>query len=245
LIDRIILPLEMRIDADSPTVDARLPDGSRVNAVIPPAAIDGPSITIRKFARERLRIGDLIRNASLTQHMTSFLEACVAARLNVLVSGGTGSGKTTLLNILSEHISEKERIVTIEDAAELQLNQDHTVRLDAQPPGAAGAENAERISSIQTRAADCPAPGGVGGLCYNPSHPLTGAGPCRTNKYSSYGPRCSAPCCVKRAKNRAKASKIPPTSSASLRAHSPHMNTDARRSRCLNWRFSPSASTIL
>ncbi len=138
LIDSIILPLGRYIDADSPTVDARLPDGSRVNAVIPPAAIDGPSLTIRKFARERMGVQDLIRLGSLTEHMALFLEACVVARLNIIVSGGTGSGKTTLLNILSSFIPETERIVTIEDAAELQLQQEHVVRLEAQPPNLEG-----------------------------------------------------------------------------------------------------------
>ncbi len=138
LIDRIISPLGRRIDEDSPTVDARLPDGSRVNAVIPPAAIDGPSVTIRKFARERLHVADLIRLGSLTEHMAEFLRACVVGRLNIVVSGGTGSGKTTLLNVLSEYIPEEERIVTIEDAAELQLHQEHVVRLEAKPPNVEG-----------------------------------------------------------------------------------------------------------
>ncbi len=133
LIDRIILPLGRRIDSDSPTVDARLPDGSRVNAVVRPVAIDGPSITIRKFSKERLRVDDLIRLGSLTQHMADFLKACVVSRLNIVVSGGTGAGKTTLLNILSEYIPEEERIVTIEDAAELQLHQEHVVRLETKP----------------------------------------------------------------------------------------------------------------
>ncbi|MDX1600200.1 MAG: CpaF family protein [Anaerolineales bacterium] len=138
LIDRIVLPLGRRIDADNPTVDARLPDGSRVNAVIPPVAIDGPSVTIRKFSKERLRVHDLIKFGSLTEHMADFLEACVVARLNIIVSGGTGSGKTTLLNILSENIPEGERIVTIEDAAELQLHHDHLVRLETKPPNVEG-----------------------------------------------------------------------------------------------------------
>jgi pilus assembly protein CpaF len=138
LIDKIILPLGRRIDADNPTVDARLPDGSRVNAVIPPVAVDGPSVTIRKFAKERLRIGDLIDYGSLTDHMAAFLEACVVARLNMVVSGGTGSGKTTLLNILSEFIPEGERIVTIEDAAELQLHHINLVRLETKPANVEG-----------------------------------------------------------------------------------------------------------
>jgi len=138
LIDRIILPLGRRIDADNPTVDARLPDGSRVNAVIPPVAIDGPSVTIRKFSRERLRIPDLVRFGSITQNMARFLEACVVARLNIVVSGGTGSGKTTLLNILSAFIPVNERLVTIEDAAELQLHHENLVRLEVKQPDVSG-----------------------------------------------------------------------------------------------------------
>ena len=138
VIDRIILPLGRRIDADNPTVDARLPDGSRVNAVVAPVALDGPSITIRKFSKERLRVQDLIRLGSLTEHMAQFIEACVVAKLNIVVAGGTGSGKTTLLNVLSEYIPEGERLVTIEDAAELQLNQSNLVRLEARPPNVEG-----------------------------------------------------------------------------------------------------------
>jgi pilus assembly protein CpaF len=131
IIDRIILPLGRRVDQDAPLVDARLPDGSRVNAVIPPVAIDGPAITIRKFSRKRLTIEDLIGFNSVTPQIAEFLKACIVSRLNVVVSGGTGSGKTTLLNVLSGFIPDDERIVTIEDAAELQLNQDHVVRLEA------------------------------------------------------------------------------------------------------------------
>ena len=138
LIDRIILPLGRRIDAESPTVDARLPDGSRVNAVIPPAAIDGPGLTIRKFSRKKLSVEDLMQLDTLTRNMAEFLKACVLGRLNILVSGGTGSGKTTLLNVLSEFIPEHERILTIEDAAELQLHQEHVFRLEARPPNADG-----------------------------------------------------------------------------------------------------------
>lgn len=134
IIERIVLPLGRRIDAENPTVDARLPDGSRVNAVIPPVAIDGPCITIRKFRKDKLRIEQLIQFGSLTEHMVEFLRACVRARLNIVISGGTGSGKTTLLNVLSSFIPENERIVTIEDAAELQLQQDHVVRLESRPP---------------------------------------------------------------------------------------------------------------
>jgi pilus assembly protein CpaF len=130
IIDRIILPLGRRVDFDSPTVDARLPDGSRVNAVVRPVAIDGPSITIRKFRKDRLQVPDLINFGSLTQHMASFLEACVKAHFNIVISGGTGSGKTTLLNVLSSFIPENERIITIEDAAELQLQQDHVMRME-------------------------------------------------------------------------------------------------------------------
>lgn len=138
IIDRIILPLGRRIDADSPTVDARLPDGSRVNAVIPPVAIDGPSITIRKFSKEKLSINNLIDFGSITEKMAEFLRACVLAHLNIIISGGTGSGKTTLLNVLSSYIPENERIITIEDAAELQLQQDHVLRMETKPAGVDG-----------------------------------------------------------------------------------------------------------
>ena len=130
IIDRIILPLGRRVDADSPAVDARLPDGSRVNAVIRPVSIDGPCITIRKFKKDKLSIQQLIDYGSLTQNMGEFVRACVLAHLNIVISGGTGSGKTTLLNVLSSFIPEGERIVTIEDAAELQLQQDHVLRLE-------------------------------------------------------------------------------------------------------------------
>jgi len=138
IIERIIAPLGRRIDAESPTVDARLPDGSRVNAVIPPVAIDGPSITIRKFRKEKLTVKQLIEYESLTAQMAEILRACVLSRLNIVISGGTGSGKTTLLNVLSCYIPEEERIVTIEDAAELQLNQEHVVRLETKPAGVDG-----------------------------------------------------------------------------------------------------------
>lgn len=130
IIDRIILPLGRRIDADSPTVDARLPDGSRVNAVIPPVAIDGPSLTVRKFNKDKLQVQQLVDLGSLTPQMAEFLRVCVISRLNVVISGGTGSGKTTLLNVLSAYIPEEERIITIEDAAELQLQQEHVVRME-------------------------------------------------------------------------------------------------------------------
>src|SRR5918996_2851098 len=130
VIDRIILPLGRRVDADTPTVDARLPDGSRVNAVIRPVSIDGPSITIRKFKKDKLSIQQLIDYGSLTSQMAEFIRACVLAHLNIVISGGTGSGKTTLLNVLSSYIPEEERIITIEDAAELQLQQDHVLRME-------------------------------------------------------------------------------------------------------------------
>jgi pilus assembly protein CpaF len=138
IIEKIISPLGRRIDADSPTVDARLPDGSRVNAVIPPVAVDGPSITIRKFSKEKLKVEDLIKYGSLTQYMADFLRACVLSKLNIVISGGTGSGKTTLLNVLSSFIPADERIVTIEDAAELQLQQDHVVRMETKNPNSNG-----------------------------------------------------------------------------------------------------------
>lgn len=134
IIDRIIRPLGRRIDRKWPMVDARLPDGSRVNAIIPPCAIDGSTITIRKFSKNKLKVDDLIRFGSMTAEMAEFLRACVVSRLNIVVAGGTGSGKTTLLNVLSNFIPEDERIVTIEDSAELQLAQDHVVRLEAKPP---------------------------------------------------------------------------------------------------------------
>ena len=138
VIEKIVLPLGRRIDEDTPMADARLPDGSRVNAVIPPVAIDGPSITIRKFSEEKLTMRNLIEFGSITQIAADFLKSCVTARLNVIISGGTGSGKTTLLNILSGFIPQTDRIVTIEDSAELQLQQEHVVRLETQPPDIEG-----------------------------------------------------------------------------------------------------------
>jgi len=138
VIDRIILPLGRRVDADTPTVDARLPDGSRVNAVIRPVSIDGPSITIRKFKKDKLSIQQLIDYGSLTPQMAEFIRACVLAHLNIVISGGTGSGKTTLLNVLSSYIQEEERIITIEDAAELQLQQDHVLRMETKVPNTDG-----------------------------------------------------------------------------------------------------------
>ncbi|MFW5941298.1 MAG: CpaF family protein [Chloroflexota bacterium] len=130
IINKIVRPLGRRVDARTPLVDARLPDGSRVNAVVPPCAIDGPSITIRKFSKEQLKIEDLINFGSLTPDMARFLEACVVSKLNIVIAGGTGSGKTTLLNVLSGFIPDGDRIVTIEDAAELSLDQSHVVRLE-------------------------------------------------------------------------------------------------------------------
>ncbi len=137
-IERIVAPLGRRIDESSPMVDARLPDGSRVNAIIPPLSLVGPSITIRKFTRKPLEANDLIRFGSISVEMVRFLAICVAVRKNILISGGTGSGKTTLLNVLSSFLPNRERIVTIEDAAELQLHQDHLVRLESRPPNIEG-----------------------------------------------------------------------------------------------------------
>jgi pilus assembly protein CpaF len=138
IIEKIVSPLGRRIDESSPMVDARLPDGSRVNAIIPPLALDGPTITIRKFAKKPLEMSSLIGYGTLTPEMALFIEACIKARLNVVVSGGTGSGKTTTLNVLSSFIPFDERIVTIEDAAELQLRQDHVVRLESKPANVEG-----------------------------------------------------------------------------------------------------------
>jgi len=138
VIDRIVSGVGRRIDDSSPMVDARLPDGSRVNAIIPPLAVDGPLLSIRRFPAERLKAEDLVALKALTQPMLEFLSHCVRARLNVLISGGTGAGKTTLLNVMSSWISEHERIVTIEDAAELQLRQEHVARLETRPPNVEG-----------------------------------------------------------------------------------------------------------
>ncbi|MDQ3704241.1 MAG: CpaF family protein [Chloroflexota bacterium] len=138
VIDRIVAPLGRRIDEASPYVDARLPDGSRVNAIIPPLALNGPVITIRKFSKDPLTVDDLIRFGSVTPEMATFLKACVEARLNIIVSGGTGSGKTTTLNVLSHWIPADERIVTVENAAELQLRQDHVVTLESRPANIEG-----------------------------------------------------------------------------------------------------------
>lgn len=138
IIEKIVSPLGRRIDESSPMVDARLPDGSRVNAIIPPLAVKGPSITIRKFSKDPFQISDLIKFGTLTEPMARFLEAAVNGRLNVVVSGGTGSGKTTTLNVLSSFIPNDERIVTIEDAAELQLRQEHVITLETRPPNIEG-----------------------------------------------------------------------------------------------------------
>lgn len=138
IIDRIVAPLGRRVDESSPMVDARLKDGSRLNAVIPPVALRGPCLTIRKFPQRRLAMQDLIAAGSLDRHMAGFLNHCVVARKSILVSGGTGSGKTTLLNILSNCIPDGERIITIEDAAELRLNHAHLVSLEARPPNTEG-----------------------------------------------------------------------------------------------------------
>ncbi|HEX5751543.1 MAG TPA: ATPase, T2SS/T4P/T4SS family [Archangium sp.] len=138
VIERIVAPIGRRIDESSPLVDARLKDGSRVNAIIPPLALKGPCITIRKFKKDSLKIQDLIKYKTVTAQMAEFLEMCVKARKNIVISGGTGSGKTTTLNIISSFIPEDERIVTVEDAAELQLPQDHWVQLESRPPNLEG-----------------------------------------------------------------------------------------------------------
>ena len=134
VIEKIVAPIGRRIDEGSPMVDARLPDGSRVNVIIPPLSLTGPVITIRKFYRDPLKVEDLIRMESITEEMFEFLDACVKARLNIVVSGGTGSGKTTTLNVLSSLIPASDRIVTIEDSAELQLRQNHVITLESRPP---------------------------------------------------------------------------------------------------------------
>jgi pilus assembly protein CpaF len=138
IIDRIVAPLGRRIDESSPYVDARLQDGSRVNAVIPPISLVGPTLTIRKFSRNPITIEQLIQFGSITSEAVQFLKACVEARLNILISGGTGSGKTTLLNVMSSFIPNDERILTIENAAELQLRQEHVVTLESRPPNIEG-----------------------------------------------------------------------------------------------------------
>lgn len=137
-IERIVSPLGRRIDESSPMVDARLPDGSRVNAIIPPLSLVGPTITIRKFAKTPFLSNDLVRFGSISEDIVKFLSICVQVRKNIIISGGTGSGKTTLLNVLSSFLPNRERIITIEDAAELQLHQDHIVRLESRPPNIEG-----------------------------------------------------------------------------------------------------------
>jgi pilus assembly protein CpaF len=138
IIERIVSRVGRRVDESSPMVDARLPDGSRVNAIIPPLAIDGPCLSIRRFGREPVTARNMIENHSLTEAMLEVLSAMVKGRLNILISGGTGAGKTTLLNVLSGYIPNSDRIVTIEDAAELQLKQEHVVRLETRPPNIEG-----------------------------------------------------------------------------------------------------------
>lgn len=138
VIERIVAHVGRRIDESSPMVDARLPDGSRVNAIIPPLAVKGPALTIRKFAKKKLEVRDLVQRKAFTQQTADFLEACVMGKLNMLVSGGTGTGKTTMLNLLSGFIPDDERIVTIEDAVELQLRQRHVISLETRPPNVEG-----------------------------------------------------------------------------------------------------------
>ncbi len=138
IIERVVSRVGRRIDESSPMVDARLPDGSRVNAVIPPLAVDGPLLSIRRFSRDPLKPSDLVKKLSLTEGMLEFVQGCVRARLNIIISGGTGAGKTTFLNVLSGFIPEDERIVTIEDAAELQLRQAHVARLETRPANLEG-----------------------------------------------------------------------------------------------------------
>ncbi|MCL5779840.1 MAG: CpaF family protein [Firmicutes bacterium] len=138
IIEKIVAPIGRRIDESMPMVDARLPDGSRVNAIIPPLALNGPTVTIRKFSKDPYTVDDLIKFGTITPQMAQFLEACVKSRLNIVVSGGTGSGKTTTLNVLSSFIPADERIVTIEDAAELQLRQEHVITLESRPPNIEG-----------------------------------------------------------------------------------------------------------
>ena len=147
IIEKVVARVGRRVDESSPLVDARLPDGSRVNAAIPPVAVDGPLLSIRRFGRDRLKGEDLVRNLTLTEGMLTLLQACIRARLNIIVSGGTGAGKTTLLNALSSFIPEDERIVTIEDAAELKLNQEHVARMETRPPNIEG-HGAIRIRNL-------------------------------------------------------------------------------------------------
>jgi len=147
IIEKVVARVGRRVDESSPLVDARLPDGSRVNAAIPPVAVDGPLLCIRRFGREPLRADHLVKNLTLTDPMLQLLQACVRSRLNIIISGGTGAGKTTLLNVLSGYIPEDERIVSIEDAAELQLRQIHVARMEARPPNIEG-QGAIRIRQL-------------------------------------------------------------------------------------------------
>ena len=147
IIEKVVSRVGRRVDESSPMVDARLPDGSRVNAVVPPVAVDGPLLSIRRFGRDPLTAEDLVANLTMTEGILELLRCCVKARLNVLVSGGTGAGKTTLLNVLSTYISNDERIVTIEDAAELQLRQVHVARMESRPPNIEG-KGAIRIRNL-------------------------------------------------------------------------------------------------
>ena len=158
IIDRIIAPLGRRCDEASPMVDARLPDGSRVNAIIPPLSLVGPVLTIRKFSRDLLTMENLVQLGSVTPEVADFLAACVAGRLNIIVSGGTGSGKTTLLNVLSSFIPGNERIVTIEDAAELQLRQEHVITLEKRPANIEGTRRGPDPPAGDQRAADAARP---------------------------------------------------------------------------------------
>src|SRR5512135_2235598 len=147
IIEKVVARVGRRVDESSPLVDARLPDGSRVNAAIPPVAVDGPLLSIRRFGRDPLKAEDLVRILTMTDGMMELCKACVKARLNILISGGTGAGKTTLLNVMSSFISEDERIVTIEDAAELKLRQEHVARMETRPPNIEG-HGAIRIRNL-------------------------------------------------------------------------------------------------
>src|SRR5437763_6911089 len=138
MIEKVVSRVGRRVDESSPLVDARLPDGSRVNAAIPPVAVDGPLLSLRRFGRHALKGEDLVAKLAMTEGMLDLLKGCVRARLNILICGGTGSGKTTLLNAVSSYIPEDERIVTIEDAAELRLQQTHVARMETRPPNVEG-----------------------------------------------------------------------------------------------------------
>jgi pilus assembly protein CpaF len=138
VIDRIVAPIGRRVDESSPFVDARLPNGFRVNTIIPPLSLEGPILTIRKFAIIPFTAQDLVNNATITQQLVPFIKGCVEAKINIVISGGTGTGKTTLLNVISTYIPSNERIITIEDTAELKLNQKHVVRLEKRPPNIEG-----------------------------------------------------------------------------------------------------------